>query len=91
MNMSNFKEVITQFFEELNIDPMEFTYNEKTKKFISNESFSYSDDDPESYFMVIKMINNIGNVMIGTSDGIKFSERELLGQIMYDNNTWIKL
>lgn len=89
--MNNFNEVMTTFFNQLGIDPIEFNYNEKTKKYITTESFTNEDDDPEAYYMVVKMNENIGTVVIGTSDGIKFSETEMLGQIRNDNGVWVTL
>ena len=89
--MNNFNEVMKTYFNQLGLDPIEFTFNDKTNKYITVESFQYDENDLEAYYIVVKMINNVGNVMLGTSDGLKFHEHELLGQIMNHNGTWINL
>lgn len=89
--MNNLNEVMKPFFDQLHIDPIEFNYNEKLNKYITKESFQYDNNDPESYYLVIKMTNKCGNVILGTSDGISFENKKLLGQIMYIKDHWINL
>ncbi len=89
INTNSLDDAVKPFFKQLNIDPIEFIYDEKTNRYISKESFSYDDNDPEAYYVVIKMNNNCGTVVIGTSDGIKFNEREFLGQITYNKGKWL--
>lgn len=89
--MNNFNDVMKLYFDQLEIDPIEFIYNEKTNKYITSKSFQNNEDDPEAYYLVVRMINNVGNVLIGTSDGINFTEIEMLGQIMIQDDRWINL
>lgn len=86
---TNINEAVKPFFTKLNIDPINFNYDNVKNQFISKESFSYDDNDPEAYFVVIRISNTIGTVVIGTSDGIRFVETEILGQIMFDGKNWI--
>lgn len=88
IDTTNLKEAVKPFFDKLGIDEMDFNYNEKTGKFVSTEAFSYDDDDPLPYFVVIRVYNNAGTVVIGTSDGLKFAETEVLGQIYFENGKW---
>ena len=57
----------------------------------SKESFQNSSDNPEAYYVVIKINNNIGTVVIGTSDGIRFDETDVLGQIMLVGQWWVSI
>ena len=85
---TNINEVMKQYFNQLGIDPIEFNYDEAKKQFISKESFSYDDDDPEAYYIVVKLTNTVGTVIIGTSDGIRFNEADILGQITFNGKDW---
>ena len=85
---TNINEVMKPYFNQLGIDPIEFNYDEAKKQFISKESFSYDDDDPEAYYIVVKLTNTVGTVIIGTSDGIRFSEADILGQIVFNGKDW---
>lgn len=85
---TNINEVMKQYFNQLGIDPIEFNYDEAKKQFISKESFSYDDDDPEAYYIVVKLTNTVGTVIIGTSDGIRFNEADILGQIVFNGKDW---
>lgn len=78
-------EVMKPFFDELNIDPIEFNYN--NNEYISKESFSL-DENEEDFYMVIKLYNNIGTVIIGQTDGIRFFKDRTLGQIVYNGSGW---
>lgn len=89
--MASINDVMKKYFDQLGIDPIDFTFNEKTNKYITTESFQYDENDPEAYFIVVQMVNSIGNIFIGTSDGIKFIKHEMLGQIMNLNGNWINL
>lgn len=91
MNTTNFDVAMQPFFEKLNIDPMEFVYDEETNSFISQASFINDDNDPMEYVIVVKLYKNCGNVCIGYSDGVKFYETAMLGQIMFENNKWNSL
>lgn len=84
----NINEVIKQYFDQLGIDPIDFNYDEAKKQFVSKESFSYDDDDPEAYYIVVKLTNTVGTVVIGTSDGIRFNEVDVLGQIVFNGKDW---
>lgn len=88
---TNINEVMKQYFDQLGIDPIEFDYDESKKKFISKTSFVYDVNDPEAYFIVVKVSGNIGTVSIGTSDGVRFIEDEVLGQIQYENDHWTNI
>lgn len=85
---TNIGEAIKPFFDQLGIDPIDFNYDEAKKQFVSKESFSYDDDDPEAYYVVIKLTNTVGTVVIGTSDGIRFNEVDILGQIVFNSKDW---
>lgn len=85
---TNIGEAIKPFFDQLGIDPIDFNYDEAKKQFVSKESFSYDDDDPEAYYVVIKLTNTVGTVVIGTSDGIRFNEVDILGQIVFNGKDW---
>ena len=85
---TNINEVMKPYFDQLGIDPIEFNYDEAKKQFISKESFSYDDDDPEAYYIVVKLTNTVGTVVIGTSDGIRFNEVDVLGQIVFNGKDW---
>lgn len=88
---TNINEAVKPFFTKLNIDPIEFNYDDNKKQFISKESFSYDDTDPEAYYIIIRVSNTIGTVVIGTSDGIRFAETEILGQIMFNGKNWVNV
>ena len=88
---TNINEVMNQYFDQLNIDPIEFEYDEARKKFISKESFIYDINDPEQYFIVVKISGNIGTVVVGTSDGVRFVEADVLGQIQFEGDHWINI
>lgn len=81
-------EVMKPIFDSLNIDPIEFDYIESKNQFVTKESFEYSEDDPEAYYIVVKLYENTGTILLGTSDGVKFYEQKILGQISYDNDKW---
>lgn len=85
---TNINEVMKHYFDQLGIDPIEFNYDETKKQFVSKESFSYDDDDPEAYYIVVKLTNTVGTVVIGTSDGIRFNEVDILGQIAFNGKDW---
>lgn len=85
---TNISEAIKPFFDQLGIDPIDFNYDEAKKQFVSKESFSYDDDDPEAYYVVVKLTNTVGTVVIGTSDGIRFNEVDILGQIVFNGKDW---
>lgn len=85
---TNINEVMKPYFDRLGIDPIEFNYDEAKKQFVSKESFSYDDDDPEAYYVVVKLTNTVGTVVIGTSDGIRFNEVDTLGQIVFNGKDW---
>lgn len=85
---TNIGEAIKPFFDQLGIDPIDFNYDEAKKQFVSKESFSYDDDDPEAYYVVVKLTNTVGTVVIGTSDGIRFNEVDILGQIVFNGKDW---
>lgn len=89
--MNNLNEAMQLFFDELNIDPIEFNYIEDQNLYISKNSFSYDDSELMEYYIVIKVFNNIGTVSIGQSDGITYNEYKTLGQIMYDGSKWINI
>lgn len=91
MMNTNINEVMKQYFDQLGIDPIEFDYDDTKKKFISKESFVYDVNDPEAYFIVVKLSGNIGTVSIGTSDGTRFVEDEVLGQIQYEGDHWTNI
>lgn len=85
---TNINNAMKRFFDELDIDPIEFDYYESKKKFISREAFTYN-DDPQAYYIVVKITNNtVGTVLLGTSDGIKFTEVNMLGQILFNGTEW---
>lgn len=85
---TNINEAMKHYFDQLSIDPIEFKYDEAKKRFISKESFIYDINDPEQYFIVVKISGNIGTVVVGTSDGVRFVEAEVLGQIQYEGDHW---
>ena len=80
---------VQTYFEKLDIDPIDFVYDRLKNRFISKDSFKFSIDDYSDYFIVIKVTNTVGTVILGMSDGVKFSPLELLGQIWFDGSTWI--
>lgn len=84
----NINEAVKPFFDRLDLDEIPFEYNVNKKRFITKHSFTYDDADPDAYFMVVKVFGKVGTVVIGTSDGINFTELETLGQIVYDGNKW---
>lgn len=88
---TNINDVMKLYFEQLGIDPIEFEYIEDKKKFVSKESFVYDINDPEVYFIVVKLSGNIGTVSIGTSDGVRYIEDEVLGQIQYEGDHWTNI
>lgn len=88
---TNINDVMKLYFDQLNIDPIEFDYDATRKKFISKESFIYDLNDPEPYFIIVKISGNIGTVVIGTSDGVKFIETDVLGQIQFENDHWTNI
>lgn len=88
---TNVIEAMKPYFDELGIDPIEFNYIVDKNRFISKKSFQNENDDPEAYYIVIKINDNIGTVVTGVSDGIKFDEVDVLGQIGFDGQNWIKL
>ena len=79
--MNTIDEMMIPIFEELNLDPIEFVFDERRNKYVTKEAFQYDYDDPEAYYIVIKVFNNIGTAVLGTSDGLRFYETEYLGQI----------
>ena len=38
--------------------------------------------------MVVKIFGSVGTVIIGSSDGINFTEFETLGQIVFNGEKW---
>ncbi len=88
---TNINEAMKPYFDQLGIDPIEFDYDDTKKKFISKDSFVYDVNDPEAYFIVVKISGNIGTVIIGTSDGVRFIEDEILGLIQYEGDHWITI
>lgn len=90
MNNTNFNEAMSYFFNLLEINELEFNYNEQLNYLISKESFPYDDDDQE-YYLVVKLNGNTGTVVVGFSDGIKFYETQTLGQISLENGKWYVL
>ena len=84
----NVKEVLAPVFEKLNIKPFDFTYDEELNYYISDETFKIT-DDPEEYFIVVKMSENAGDVVIGSSDGLEFFEYRKVGSIALENDQWI--
>ena len=85
---TNINDAMKPIFDRLDLDPVEFKYYEQSSKFISNP-FHYTED--EQYNIVIEVVNNIGTIFLGTSDGVKFTEIELLGRIKFDGNNWVLL
>lgn len=83
----NIEAAMQPYFEQLNVNPVEFSYFTKENKFISTDTVNI-DDDLSPYFIVVNIVNNIGTALLGTSDGINFYETKLLGQIMFDGYKW---
>lgn len=89
-NEDNFNKAMVIFFDKLNIDPIEFKIYNK-EKLISKKPFIYDDNDSDDYYIVVKIYNNIGTVSIGISNGPKFIECEVLGQIEFRDNKWVNV
>ena len=90
MNIANLKEVLDPFFEQLEINALNFNFDEKTNSFVSTSTFGYGDSEIDHY-MVIKVIKNAGTIFVGTSDGIKFFPTDTLGQIGFDGSKWFRV
>ena len=90
LTMTHFEEALKPFFDKLNIDPISFDYYNTINKFVSSQPF-FEEDEKDEYYIVIKLINNTGTIVVGTTDGIRFYETEMLGQIVYDNDQWVSL
>ena len=86
MDNTNFNEAMSYFFDMLEINELDFEYNERLHYLISKEAFPY--DDEQDYYLVVKLNGNTGTVVIGFSDGIKFYETQTLGQISLENGKW---
>ena len=86
MNTKNFAETMKIFTDRLGVTVVDFEF--KNDRFISTDTIVLDEDDPMEYLIVVKVINNVGTVVIGYSDGIKFTETETLGQIICENDTW---
>ena len=90
MNFNNFNEAMSTFFDRLKINPIEFELYSKNR-LISKQPFTYNDNDPEDYYIVVKLYDNIGTVVTGTANGPKFVEYETLGQIEFNNDKWVNV
>ena len=88
MNTTNFKETMKIFFDELGIDPIDFEYDNELNYFISVTSFINSEDDPQEYYIVVKIVHDCGTVVVGYTDGIQFYELKTLGQIVFEDGKW---
>ena len=85
---TNINEAVKPFFDKLDLDPIDFEYNVNKQRFITKKSFTYDDNDPEAYYMIVKIFGSVGTVVIGSSDGINFTEFETLGQIVFNGEKW---
>lgn len=84
---TNINTAMQPIFDKLQVNPVDFKYFEKLNKFISAESINLYGDSA-NYVIVININNNIGTVLLGTTDGVTFHETSLLGQIVLKNNEW---
>ena len=90
MKTANLKEVLKPFFDKLEVNNLDFNFDEETSSFVSTDTFGYGDYELEHY-MVIKVINNAGTIFVGTSDGIEFFPTDALGQIGFDGSKWFRV
>jgi len=90
MKTANLKEALKPFFDKLEVNNLDFNFDEETSSFVSTDTFGYEDYELEHY-MVIKVINNAGTIFVGTSDGIEFFPTDTLGQIGFDGSKWFRV
>lgn len=84
MNKNGLNEALKPFFEELNVNELSMTYDERLNCFIS-EGFLL---DEMEYLMKIDLFNTAGTVSIGYTDGLKFYRTKILGQILFNGEKW---
>ena len=93
MNTTNFNETMDFFTDKLQINEMTYTYDERHNRFYSDDVCELDidgDGDIRDYLIIIKLNShkNVGTVVLGETDGIKFFEYRILGQISLENERW---
>lgn len=84
-----FEEIMQPYLEKYSINEMKFHFDDSLNSYISNESLYHKDEEVQ---MIIKMIDNVGTVLIGISpDGERFIEYDYLGQIVKTNIGWVNV
>ncbi len=70
---------------------MKFCYRRMHPKNTRIHTFYTKAGFSVNYFVQIDVVNNIGTILVGTSDGVEFFEEKNLGQIKFDGNKWVLL